>query len=287
MNQKYTIEIIKDKFKEGGYKCTSKRYINNSTPLEYICPKGHNGQISLKNWDHGYRCPLCAGVRRHTIKFIRSEFERKGWKLTSTEYVNAFTKLDYICPNGHCGSIKWNNWQQGSGCLECAGNKKLTIEFVKSEFEKEGWECTSNEYVNNNTLLNYICPNGHYGVIRWTDWKQGHRCPKCSMNGTSLWESIIKQFVSTINENFIGNDRTQIINPDTDRYLELDLWFPDLNKAIECNGSYWHSKKDRKDIDKLKQEWCKNNNISLLVVTDTEWNKDIKKCQKKIEKFLN
>ena len=32
------------------------------------------------------------------------------------------------------------------------------------------------EYVYENTVLNYICPNGNRGSITWGDWQQEKRC---------------------------------------------------------------------------------------------------------------
>lgn len=57
--------------------------------------------------------------KEHAIKFIRSKFEKEGYKLLTTEYKNNQQKLDYICPKGHRHSITWVNWQQGCRCLFC------------------------------------------------------------------------------------------------------------------------------------------------------------------------
>ena len=180
MSKKYTIEFIKFEFEKKGWVCTSKEYVNNKTPLKYICPEGHIGAMIWNNWKNGHGCLECSGNKKHTIEFVKSEFEKKGWICTSDEYINNSTLLSYICSNGHEGSITWSSWQQEIGCSICVGVKKLTIEFVKSEFEKEGWICTSDEYINSYSKLNYICPEGHHGSITWLNWSQGNRCPICS-----------------------------------------------------------------------------------------------------------
>ena len=287
VKNKHTIAFIKSEFEKGGYVCLSKEYVNTRSKVDYICPEGHRGSITWSNWQQGRRCPICAGVKKHTIEFIKSEFEKEGWVCVSTEYINAHSNLNYICSEGHHGSIAWSDWKKGNRCPVCSGKKKHTISFMKSEFKKDEYECLSTEYIGAHSKLDYICPKGHRGSIRWSHWQSGHRCPKCNNNGVSIWEGLVKKFVSKINKNFLENDRTQIINTDTNRYLELDLWFPDLNKAIECNGVYWHSGKRRKILDKIKREWCRNNNVTLLTITDNEWTDDIEKCQTKIKKFLN
>ena len=62
-----------------------------------------------------------------------------------------------------------------------------------------------------------------------------------------------------------------MLNKHTNKPLELDLYFPQYNKAIECNGKYWHSTDEAIERDRIKNEFCINNSISLLTVTDQEW----------------
>lgn len=61
-------------------------------------------------------------------------------------------------------------------------SKKLTIEFVKTSFESEGYLLLDTVYINSQTKLEYICPNGHNHNIKWNDWQNGHRCSICYKN---------------------------------------------------------------------------------------------------------
>ena len=79
---------------------------------------------------------------------------------------------------------------------------------------------------------------------------------------------------SIYNGPVIPNDRTQIVNPSTGNNLELDIWLPDLNKAIEYNGEHWHTEKNVKFRDNQKQIQCKEKGINLLVVKEHEWLKN-------------
>lgn len=58
--------------------------------------------------------------------------------------------------------------------------RKLSYNYVKSQFEKEGYGLLSKEYINSKTKLSYICKNGHRHNITWCAWKQGQRCLYCS-----------------------------------------------------------------------------------------------------------
>jgi hypothetical protein len=179
--RKLTIEFIRSEFEKEDWTLVSTVYINSWTKLDYVCLKGHSGSIRWGNWQQGQRCMVCAGLKKHTIEYIKNAFKKVGWVCISTKYVNARSKLNYICSEGHYGSTTWDSWQKGHGCLECTGNKKLTINFIKSEFKKEGWVCVSEEYVNNKTNINYICPNGHHGTITWSNWGKGYRCLMCAI----------------------------------------------------------------------------------------------------------
>ena len=48
--------------------------------------------------------------------------------------------------------------------------------------------------------------------------------------------------------------------------FRLDLYLPELNAGIECNGDYWHSREDSKRRDLRKRKRCKNAGIPLLVL---------------------
>lgn len=294
MRKKLTIEFVRQDFESKGYILITKYYENAKQKLEYICPNGHRSSMCWNNWKSGKRCPLCANKGRNKKDFdaIKKSFKENGCILLTDEYKGNIQKLDYICPNGHLSSISWAKWQQGGRCKYCtlerqARRQRKCFEDIKKSFKSEG--CTlltlESEYKNAHQKLNYICSNGHFHSVAWTKWQQGRRCPQCS-NKTSKWEKEIKKFISDIKVKFVANDRTQIINPKTNCGLELDIWFPQLNKAIECNGEYWHSLEKVIVHDQIKQQFCTEQGIDLLVVTDKEWNTDIESCKIKLTSFV-
>ena len=166
--------------------------------------------------------------------------------------------------------------------------KKLDIEFIRVEFAKEGYELLTQTYDDAHQKLEYICPRDHKHSTSWTNWnsKSKSRCPKCNDSGVSKWEKMVRSFFIESDIDHVPNDRTQLINPKTGYNFELDIWFPDLNKAIECNGVYWHSLKKVIAYDKIKKQLCKDQGIDLLVITDKEWKDDIDKCKAKLILFV-
>ena len=57
-------------------------------------------------------------------------------------------------------------------------------------------------------------------------------CPKCKPR--SRPQQILRDFLETLDINFIENDRS-ILKP-----RELDFWIPEFKLGIEVNGVYWH-----------------------------------------------
>ena len=282
MLKKLTIEFIQSEFENEDYVLLTKKYINAHQKLDYICPKKHKHSISWSNWQKGKKCPYCANRRPIDIKFVRESFIKEDYILLTTEYKNNRQKLDYICPNGHKHSINWNNWQQGKRCPHCTGNNKPTIEFIISEFKKENYVLLTTEYINNRQKLNYICPRGHKHNITWHNWTQNQRCPYCFGN-ISKSEIQVRNFIESLGIKVSPNDRNQIFNPETGNGLELDIFLPTLNKAIEYNGEYWHQDKNR---DILKQKLCESKGIDLLTIWDRKWKISGEKCKNKIKKFI-
>ena len=69
--------------------------------------------------------------------------------------------------------------------------------------------------------------------------------------------------------------------------LELDIWFPEINVAIEYDGDYWHSLPRMIRRDERKNKLCKEKNINLIRVKESEYisNKEI--ILKNINEILN
>lgn len=226
MGKKLTLEFVKEQLKKEGYTLLSDRYINANTKFRYVCPNGHEREMSWNKWQGGRRCPYCTEngrVRDRDIEYIRSEFEKEGYTLLSKEYIDCETKLDYICPNGHKYSTSWDSWSsKGNRCAICSNNVKLNIEFIRSEFEKEGYTLITKEYKNAYQYLEYICPEGHYGKIRWVQWyvgdNHGNRCLECSGKKRHSIDFIKAEFgkenYTVINEEYInGKQKLNFICP--------------------------------------------------------------------------
>lgn len=99
------------------------------------------------------------------------------------------------------------------------------------------------------------------------------RCPKCYPSSIQGKEE--KELISWLrellpNETIIQNTR-KIIYP-----LEIDIFIPKYNLAIEMNELYWHSELSTKNVRGLKYHLgktieCSKKNINLIHIFDFEW----------------
>lgn len=139
--------------------------------------------------------------KKHTIGLVREQFEAEGYILLSDVYVNANDLLEYICPKGDIGVIKWAAWQQGHRCAKCAGVKKLTIKFIRKEFEKEGYTLLSKKYT------------GCAQKLEYTEW--AHVVKKrdnftCQVCGNNKGGNLVSHHLDSYNSN--PNLRTALSN---------------------------------------------------------------------------
>jgi hypothetical protein len=178
--RKLEIEHIRKEFESKQWKLPNQNYLGSGIPLDAICPNGHQTKKSVDTFRRGSGCLTCSGSEKKEIEEIRIAFDQKGWKLLEKEYKGNKRLLNAICPNGHETKIRWNSFANGRGCVTCAGLERKTIEYVKSSFEKEGWQLLDTEYTNSRVPLRVICPNGHETKKAWSDFQQGQRCIICA-----------------------------------------------------------------------------------------------------------
>jgi len=284
---KHNFDYIKDRIEAEGYILLNTEYKSNKKKLTLICPGGHQWLARWDAFQSGSRCYTCFGKPKHSYTYIKDKIETEGCFLISKQYKGAFNKIKIQCSEGHIFSMKFNNFQQGQRCPECRlENMRLSFEYVKELIEKEGYSLLSTNYINCKEKLKLKCNEGHIYNASYNCFQQGERCPICYANcQTSKLEKEVLDIVKKFTKEFIiENDRTQLINPITNRYLELDIWIPSLNKAIEFNGEYWHKNNVYKDKQKLKQ--CKDKDISLMVIKEEDWKRDKDICINSIKEWL-
>ena len=178
-----TLEQVRDLFTARGYTLLSTEYKGRKQKLDFICPEGHEGYITLNSFLRGSGCRTCGRIKtRNKLKIsydkVKKAFEAEGYTLLSTEYTNNVQPLEFICPEGHKGVIDFAHFKRGQRCPTC-GDRRLSYDDVKQAFTDRGYTLVSTTYTNNKEKLKYICPEGHSGSISYAQFKQGHGCMVC------------------------------------------------------------------------------------------------------------
>lgn len=131
-------------------------------------------------------------------------------------------------------------------------------------------------------------------------------CIKCNINKFKLKEFItydcsgeenqVKEFIKS----FYNGEVIKYSGKKEDNYYEIDIYFPELKKGIEYNGSPWHEEGNPNNkffkpigYHQTKQEFFAKKKIDILFVWDYEWFEDFPKnkviseqIKQKIRKFL-
>ena len=176
-----TIEDMQHLAKERGGKCFSTDYVNNKTPLEWECEKGHRWKARPDSVRNGKWCLVCSGKQKLTIEEMKEIARSRSGKCLSSEYINDDTKLTWQCANGHVWEARPHNIKQGQWCRACSGSLKLTIEEMRRIAQSRGGYCLSDNYKDNKTKLKWKCAEGHmWEAIPNNIKSKGHWCPICS-----------------------------------------------------------------------------------------------------------
>jgi len=190
-SNKLSYEFVKESFENEGYTLLSDTYSKITEKLQFKCPNGHVRSMSFSSWKLGNRCKLCYdSIRGNELRldfdFVKKEIESKGYKLLSNTYKSIDSKLDVVCKNGHTWNTSYRSIKSDNTCIHCLNsekniNRKYTHEEVKNIFAREGYLLYSNEYINTNSLLDVLCPEGHYFSITLREFNSGGRCSVCFM----------------------------------------------------------------------------------------------------------
>lgn len=123
INRYKIIEDMQELAKNNEGECLSNKYINNHTKLQWKCKYNHIWESIPNNILRGTWCPICAGVKRLTLKDMQiMALKREGYCL-SNEYINNATELLWQCKNEHIWKAKPRNIHNGQWCPQCHDNK--------------------------------------------------------------------------------------------------------------------------------------------------------------------
>ena len=128
------------------------------------------------------------------------------------------------------------------------------------------YDYTDTIYDKGKNKLKIICPLHGYFIQKANNHLNGKGCPKCK-SIISKPEIEIQEYIKNLGFEILTNKRN-IIKP-----KELDIYIPELKKAIEFNGEYWHYSKKHfiPGEHGLKSNLCRKKGIKLLHIREDLW----------------
>ncbi len=110
-------------------------------------------------------------------------------------------------------------------------------------------------------------------------------------NKDNKFEQEIKEYIKSLDSSIkiVSNTKEILINPNTNCKLELDIYLPEYNIAIECMGNYSHNYDvfpEKEERDKLKISLCKDQGIKLIQLWEDDWYNKSSNIKEVIRKCL-
>lgn len=156
-----------------------------------------------------------------------------------------------------------------------ADSKRLSFPIVVSRIEARHSDIlvlsTAKDYISQDSPLNVLC-----SVCNTTDsvsffnLMRCWRCRKCFPVASAQQLEVATFIASLVPDEEIVLSTRNIISP-----LELDIWLPSQNLAIEYHGLFWHSGGKDGTFDKKRHREkylaCRDKGIRLIQLFSDEW----------------
>lgn len=189
-NQRLRLEEMRQVAKERGGRCLSTSYKDAGTPLLWVCRHGHQWKACAANVKAGVRrkgswCSECYNERRRfherlSITAMNNLANARGGTCLSAECLGSKFKLTWKCELGHQWQAAPSYIVQGTWCPVCARNQRLGLPLFQELAATRGGMCLSKKYVNERTVLQWRCAEGHEWKAMPEKIKRGSWCPACA-----------------------------------------------------------------------------------------------------------
>ena len=237
-----------------------------------VCECGKS--TTFKTIGQGYST-YCSGACRGKSELVKQKREQTnltkfGFKnagqAASTKDKIASTNISrYGCPS----VLAVPSIIQQSKHTKKTAQQAITYKTMQTNFKKYGVPCTLNDETIKEKARKTLLEK--YGVehnSQIPDVKEKKREQLFSYRKKSIFEDEVVNAIHQLGYTglIIRNIRS-LIKP-----MEIDIWLPDINLAIECNGCYWHSDPHKpKDYHLIKTDAVEKIGAKLIQLLDFEW----------------
>lgn len=261
------------------------KFVNTKTKVKIIC--SIHGEFEQRANAHIGKqkqgCKKCVhvnlkkGLEYFLIKAKEIHGDKYDYSLIDE---NLFVKehVKIICPeHGLFFQSPYHHINRKNKCPKCSTTKKDTEQFIKKciEIHNNKYDYSHVNYINNKTKVKIICPiHGEFNQMAGS-----HMCGAgCTFCKESKGEKVVRNFL--LKNNFRFTPQYSFPNCKNINPLLFDFYLPEYNLCIEFNGRQHYEpincfggieQYERQKInDKIKAEYCLNNNIQLLIIKHNE-----------------
>jgi hypothetical protein len=279
------------------YDYNNINYIDNSTKVEIIC-KEHGSFLQTPNTHmNGSGCPKCGRIRMKNSKVNNNWLEdlikvhNNKYDYSKSIYTGAKNKIEIICKEHGSFSQRVSDHKTGKGCPKCGFLKARTTGIKSSmiagnnlikdfnRIHNDRYDYSKVIYTTKNSKVEIICKEHGSFLQTPASHKSGSGCPNCSI---SKGEHIIMNF---LNKNHIKYETQykfeDCLSQTLQKKLSFDFYLVEKNMCIEYDGIQHFEPIDKwggldrfeKQTlnDKIKNDYCKNNEIKLLRIPYTSF----------------
>lgn len=256
-------------------------YLANTKKMLWRCKCGRTFYLNWKNFLRHPRkkCSICIrnryGSNKYSLDFVKEECLKRGLIKLDDNYIDAKTPFKVANIDGYIDEKDFTSIMCGKTHIKFDVRNKYFYQNIRHWFDINNYNCDIIEgnYKSNSDKMKFRCECGAtydclIGSILYNN-SPSIRCPKCA-HSISNNELKIKQYLAKKKVKFIQQykfDGCRNVKP-----LPFDFYLPEYNIVIEMDGEQHYSKKFLTDEefnklklrDKIKDEYCKNNNIKLV-----------------------
>ena len=278
MPKRYTLNEFKEratKIHNNFYSYDKTVYKNKRTKVLITCPIHGDFEQSPDSHCNGRNgCFKCGQNIPTTFEFIQKakEVHSNFYNYDKVLYKNSHEFITITCPIHGDFQQKAYTHLNGHGCAYCSGSKSTTEMFINesSIIHNNYYDYSLVNYINANTKVKIICSK--HGVFEQSPHMHKNNkngCPSCKQ---SKGEHTIENYL--LNKNIVFIKQHKFNDCKNISYLKFDFYIPELNLCIEYDGIQHFEPVDifggeeqfkkQKINDRIKNEYCKLNNIHLL-----------------------
>ena len=253
--------------------------INSHRKVWWLGACGHEWEAPISERTRGRGCPICkskkvvAGINdlATTHPFLAKQWHPSKNEKKPTQVLPQSNKsVWWVCEKGH----EWEALvysRKHRGCPYCSGNMVLIgyndLSTTHPDLAAQ-WHPTKN-----NKLTAFDVSAGSNRMVWWLgecghEWKavigsraSGCGCPTCSEERkTSFPENAVFFYLKSVYPDTVKSYRVDWLG-----HMELDIYIPSLQVAVEYDGQAWHNNIEN---DTRKGLLCKEHAIRLIRIRE-------------------